>query len=91
MKDTLHSAEDLQQLYRARFAGRSAYRQNVWRALCSFFSQWISRDDVVLDLGAGHCEFINAVACHTKFAMDLNPEAKELANPEVTVIHQEQI
>jgi SAM-dependent methyltransferase len=89
MKDTLHSAEDLQQLYRARFAGRSAYRQNVWRSLCSFFSQWISRDDVVLDLGAGHCEFINAVACHTKFAMDLNPEAKELANPEVTVIHQD--
>lgn len=89
MKDTLHSAEDLQQLYRARFAGKSNYRQKVWRVLCSFFSQWIAPDNAVLDLGAGHCEFINAVKCRTKFAMDLNPEAKELANPGVTVIHQD--
>lgn len=89
MKDTLHSAEDLQQIYRERFAGRSAYRQRVWRGLCSFFSRWIAPDDAVLDLGAGYCEFINAIKCGPKFAMDLNPEGKGLANPDITVLHQD--
>src|SRR5690242_11833179 len=89
MKDTLHSAEDLQQIYRARFAGKSAYRQKVWRVLSAYFSRWISPQDIVLDLGAGHCEFINAVECRLKYAMDLNPETGELANSDVTVIHQD--
>jgi SAM-dependent methyltransferase len=40
-------------------------------------------------LGAGHCEFINAVECRLKFAMDLNPDTRELADPDVTVIHQD--
>ena len=89
MKDTLHSAEDLQQIYRTRFAGKSAYRQKVWRVLSAYFSRWISPKDIVLDLGAGHCEFVNAVECRVKYAMDLNPETRDLANPDVTVIHQD--
>jgi SAM-dependent methyltransferase len=89
MNEIQHSAEDLQKIYRARFAGKSAYRQKVWGVLCSFFSRWISPQDAVLDLGAGHCEFINAVVCGTRFAMDLNLEAKEMANPDVTVIQQD--
>jgi SAM-dependent methyltransferase len=89
MNEILHSAEDLQEIYRARFAGKSAYRQKVWSVLCSYFSRWISPQDAVLDLGAGHCEFINAVVCGTRFAMDLNLAAKEMANPDVTVIQQD--
>lgn len=89
MKDTLHSAEDLQQIYRSRFAGKSAYRQKVWRVLSAYFSPWIPPDAAVLDLGAGYCEFINAVQCRSKYAMDLNPETRELANRDVTVIHQD--
>jgi SAM-dependent methyltransferase len=89
MKETLHSAEDLQQIYRSRFAGKSAYRQKVWRVLSSYFSAWISPDDAVLDLGAGHCEFINSVECSLKYAMDLNPETRELADCDVTFIHQD--
>jgi hypothetical protein len=89
MNEILHSAEDLQEIYRARFAGKSAYRQKVWSVLCSYFSRWISPQDAVLDLGAGHCEFINAVVCGTRCAMDLNLAAKEMANPDVTVIQQD--
>jgi SAM-dependent methyltransferase len=43
----------------------------------------------VLDLGCGYCEFINAVQCHRKYAMDLNPDARELAAPSVTVLLQD--
>ena len=89
MNDTVHSPEDLQQIYRARFTGKSVYRRKVWSALCSFFSQWVSPNDTVLDLGAGYCEFINTITSGKKFAMDLNLEAKEMANSDVTVIHQD--
>jgi len=82
-------ARDVRQIYRARFAGRSAYRQQVWNVLCSFFSRWITPEASVLDLGSGHCEFINSVRCAKKFAMDMNPDTCELAAPEVMVFSQD--
>lgn len=84
-----HSSAELQQIYQTRFSGQAAYRQAVWRVLCGFFAKWISADAAVLDLGCGHCEFINAVAAREKFAMDLNPDAKALAGPGVTVLLQD--
>src|ERR1039458_8218622 len=84
-----HSADDLKQMYASRFEGKSAYRRRVWRELCSFFAKWIPADATVLDLGCGHCEFINGVECRQKFGMDLNPEAAELAATEVMIIQQD--
>ena len=85
---TPHCPADLQKMYQTRFAGQQAYRQKVWKALCSFFSRWISAEAVVIDLGCGYCEFINNIECRRKYAMDLNPDARELASPEVTVLLQ---
>jgi SAM-dependent methyltransferase len=84
-----HSTADLQQIYRTRFEGRSAYRQRVWAMLCSYFSQWITQDAKVLDLGCGHCEFINNINRPVRYGMDLNPDARTLAAPGVTVIQQD--
>jgi SAM-dependent methyltransferase len=84
-----HSADDLKQMYASRFEGKSAYRRRVWRELCSFFAKWIPADATILDLGCGHCEFINGVECRQKFGMDLNPEAAELAAAEVMIIQQD--
>jgi SAM-dependent methyltransferase len=80
---------DLQQIYRTRFTAQSAYRQRVWEILCPFFSRWISPGSTVLDLGCGWCEFINAIHCQAKFAMDLNPDAQLHALPEVTLLQQD--
>jgi SAM-dependent methyltransferase len=80
---------DLQQIYRTRFTAQSGYRQQVWEALCPFFSRWISPGATVLDLGCGWCEFINAIHCRVKFAMDLNPDAQLHAHPEVTLLQQD--
>ncbi len=85
----VHSSAELQQIYQARFSGKSPYRQAVWHVLCRFFARWIPADATVLDLGCGHCEFINAVAARQKYAMDLNPDAKALAMPGVTVLLQD--
>jgi len=84
-----HSTTELSRIYQARFAGRAEYRRRVWEILCSFFSKWIPQDTVVLDLGCGHCEFINAVQAHRKYAMDLNPDSVELAAPGVSVLKQD--
>jgi SAM-dependent methyltransferase len=84
-----HSPEDLQQIYRARFAERAAYRQEVWAILSHFFSQWIAPDSAVLDLGCGWCEFINSAVCRLKLGMDLNPDARQYANPGVAILPQD--
>jgi hypothetical protein len=64
----------------------ATYRQQVWAVLSQFFSQWISNDAIVLDLGCGWCEFINSVNCRLKFGMDLNPDAKRFAKVGVRVL-----
>src|SRR5215469_3827849 len=84
-----NTALNLQQLYQNRFGGMADYRQRVWVVLSQFFSQWISSEAQVLDLGCGWCEFINAVSCRVKFAMDLNPDSKRFAKPEVRVLEQD--
>jgi SAM-dependent methyltransferase len=89
MRHEAQLSADLQQLYATRFLGQSAYRKRVWEALCPFFSRWISAEAAVLDLGCGWCEFINAVTCRRKFAMDLNPDAKRHALPAVSVLQQD--
>jgi SAM-dependent methyltransferase len=43
--------------------------------------------DCVLDLGAGYCEFINAIQCARKIAVDLNEETAAYAGPGVAVVH----
>jgi SAM-dependent methyltransferase len=57
--------------------------------LCSFFSRWIPPEGSVLDLGSGHCEFINNISSRSKAAMDLNPDTKKFANPDVQVLQQD--
>jgi SAM-dependent methyltransferase len=84
-----YNAADLQELYRARFAGKSDYRRKVWMVLSHFFSRWIPSEADVLDLGCGWCEFINSMNCRRKFGMDLNPDAKRFANTGVCVLEQD--
>jgi SAM-dependent methyltransferase len=84
-----HSAEDLKKLYALRFDGKASYRNRVWVELCAYFARWIPSGATVLDLGCGHCEFINRVECRRKFGMDLNPDAAAFAASQVTVIGQD--
>ena len=86
---SVHSPSDLSQIYQARFKGQEDYRQRIWTVLCSYFAKWIPADAAVLDLGCGHCEFINAVPARRKFGMDLNPDSSRLAHPDVTVLQQD--
>lgn len=81
---------ELQRIYKARFCGIEEYRNQVWRILTAdFFSKWIKPDQSVLDLGCGYGEFINNVTAKSKFAMDLNPTAKERIAHDVKLFQQD--
>lgn len=83
-------ADGLQRMYRARFGGRQAYRDNVWRVLIrDYFQRWIRPEDVVLDVGAGYGEFINHIRCGKKYALDLNPDTADRVSGGVEVVAQD--
>lgn len=66
----------LSRLYRERFAADDrAFKERAWAILCQrIFQPLVRPSDTVLDLGAGHCEFINAIECGRKIAVDINPD-----------------
>lgn len=74
----------LDRLYEQRFDDASEQRNAMWRVLCAdFFQRYVPRDATVLDLAAGHCEFINHIDGGRKLAVDLNPAVKRLAADDV--------
>ena len=38
----------------------------VWKHICDYFTRWIRPTDDVLELGAGRCDFANAVTAGTR-------------------------
>ena len=82
--------ERLAEQYRLRFERTAEYRDAVWRVLCAdYFSRFIRPDASLLDLGSGWGEFIRNVAAGTKYALDLNPDAKVRTAAGVTVLSQD--
>ncbi len=69
--------EDLRALYGRRFADEQEMRSDLWQVLCqNFFQKFVPRDSTVLDLAAGHCEFINNIDAGRRIAVDLNPDVQ---------------
>jgi SAM-dependent methyltransferase len=82
--------EELRAIYENRFAAAAQDRVMVWQVLAhEFFQRWVPQEGTVLDLGAGYCEFINAIAARRKIAIDLNPSTPRMAAPGVEVIAQD--
>lgn len=74
-------------LYAARFDERDeVFKVAIWRILWRrVFSRWVRPEDVLLDVGAGYCEFSNAAVARRRIAVDLNPRLPEYAAPGVEV------
>jgi SAM-dependent methyltransferase len=79
---------DLTRLYRERFSDQElAFKSRMWQVLCErFFQRFVAETDTVLDLGAGSCEFINAIRCGRKIAVDLNPDTEQHARGAEVII-----
>jgi SAM-dependent methyltransferase len=74
-------------LYKERFSPEEVERKNrLWRVLCTdFFQKFVPDDSVVLDIGAGYCEFVNNITARRKYAVDLNEDTRSFASPDVEV------
>ncbi len=82
--------EELQQEYQRRFLNIAPYRRRVWRILVkSYFQTQVGTNQNILDLGCGWGEFINQVEANRKYAMDLNPDAREYLEQEIEFLHQD--
>jgi SAM-dependent methyltransferase len=78
---------DLEKIYERRFGPDIEFRQQMWQVLCQdFFQRYIGKDGVVVDLAAGYCEFINHIQARKKIAVDINPDTRQYAGPDVQVI-----
>ena len=80
---------ELKRIYSQRFSGLESYRNEVWKILTRYLARWIGPQSTVLDLGCGYGEFSNNIQAARKFAIDLNPTAKDLLLPEVTLFQQD--
>lgn len=91
---TSSESQDLQVLYKNRFGHEGLQRDDLWQVLCAnFFQRWVPADATVLDIAAGHCEFINNIDAGRKIAVDLNPDvaAKAAAGVETHVCRSDDL
>jgi SAM-dependent methyltransferase len=76
------------EVYRHRFTEEDlAWKAAAWDVLYDeFLSRYVRPDDVVVDLGAGACEFVNRARARRKIAVDLDPATRSRAAPDVRVL-----
>jgi ubiquinone/menaquinone biosynthesis C-methylase UbiE len=84
---SINQSQHLKSIYERRFKAEEAYRLNLYRVLCrDFFQKYIPEDQTVVEIAAGHCEFINTIQAKEKIAVDLNPDTRKYAAEDVKVI-----
>ncbi|NES78179.1 MULTISPECIES: bifunctional 2-polyprenyl-6-hydroxyphenol methylase/3-demethylubiquinol 3-O-methyltransferase UbiG [Okeania] len=85
----LRQEEYLKKLYSNRFN----YQQRkakvaLWKVLIKeFLQKHLGKEADVLDIGGGYGEFINHIQAREKYLIDLNPDSKTFANPDVHVLN----
>lgn len=73
-------------IYRRRFEGEKQARNEMWMILCRhYFQKFISPKATVLEIAAGHCEFINNIRAARKIAVDINEDTRKFADANVEV------
>lgn len=81
---------ELSQIYQHRFQGLEKYRRDVWEILIDkWLFRWVNGKSSVLDLGAGHGEFICQITCPNRYAMDLNPDTATYLTNDVVFLNQD--
>lgn len=82
-------AEYLKRLYENRFdSQQQKAKRALWKALIDDFLQaYVPSNSTVLDIAGGYCEFINQVSASSKYLIDLNPDCRLFASPEVNIMN----
>lgn len=83
----MRQGEDLQAIYARRYGPGLDFHDRMWRVLCrDFMQQHVPPGRRVLELGAGHCGFVNHIEALEKTAVDLNPDVRQRAAPGVRFV-----
>ncbi len=79
----------LKKLYANRFDSHQMQAKRIlWQVLIDDFLQnYVPSESAILDIGGGYCEFINQIRAAEKCLIDLNPDSKLFANPDVNVLN----
>lgn len=75
----------------AYFAAAMPYdprRDLVWRVVLRYLGRFMRSPEVVLEVGAGHCHFINQVTAPRRIALDPDPVVSRYAAPGVEVVRR---
>jgi 2-polyprenyl-3-methyl-5-hydroxy-6-metoxy-1,4-benzoquinol methylase len=85
----MQQEEYLAKLYFNRFDKKERQAKNkLWKVLIeSFLQKYVDKNSTVLDIGGGYCEFINQIRAKEKYLIDLNPDSKKFAHPNVNVLN----
>ena len=46
-------------------------RAALWKVIAGFIQKYVPESSVLLDLGAGYCDFVNAINAKEKHALDI--------------------
>ena len=81
---------NIAKLYRKRFKPSMQIRKNsIWDMLCkNYFSNYISSNDVCLEIASGYGEFINNINAKQKIAIDLNKDSKKYLKEDIKFINK---
>lgn len=59
-------------------------RSKVWKAITEYLQKYVdSKNDTVLELGAGYCDFINNIVAKKKIAIDTNKDVMKYVDKDV--------
>ena len=77
---------NMRDIYQSRFKGEFLFRDKMWKTLCeNYFQQFIDDGATVLEVAAGHCEFINNIKAQRRIAVDINEDTCNFANDRIEV------
>lgn len=77
----------LYKFYKVRYPPEAERKKDaIWKVLCEeYLQKFVKPTDTVLDIAAGHCEFINHIKCRKKYAIEIDKRIKKYANKDVEV------
>ncbi len=80
---------DLQRLYNIRFKNKEKSKKNdIWGGICAYLANFLPpKVNIMVDVAAGYCEFINNIPCNCKkVAYDVNEDINKYAKDEICVL-----
>ena len=85
----MNPEEYLKKLYSNRFDSQQRKTKvALWKVLIEgFLQKHIGQESIILDIGGGYCEFINQIQAREKYLIELNPDSKIFANPDIKLLN----